>query len=99
MGRGSGCVSGCHTLTGALQAALAGLGEGLSTFVCVVVHLLTFLAKVAVVIALQLAIRWSLPRLGYAQVMDLCWKILLPLSIANAFVTGTIILLVGSFEA
>jgi NADH:ubiquinone oxidoreductase subunit H len=26
--------------------------------------------------------------------MDLCWKILLPLSIANAFVTGTIILLV-----
>jgi len=26
--------------------------------------------------------------------MDLCWKILLPLSIANVFVTGTIILLV-----
>jgi len=27
-------------------------------------------------------------------VMDLCWKIILPLSIANIFVTGFVILLI-----
>jgi len=44
---------------------------------------------------LQMALRWTLPRFRYDQVMDLCWKTLLPLSIANIFVTGFVILLLG----
>jgi NADH-quinone oxidoreductase subunit H len=39
-------------------------------------------------------IRWTLPRFRYDQVMDLCWKIMLPLSLANIFVTGLAILLI-----
>ena len=39
------------------------------------------------------AIRWTLPRFRYDQVMDLCWKIILPLSLVNIFVTGVVILL------
>ena len=35
-------------------------------------------------------IRWTLPRFRYDQLMNLGWKILLPLSIANIFVTGMI---------
>jgi NADH-quinone oxidoreductase subunit H len=42
---------------------------------------------------LQMALRWTLPRFRYDQVMDLCWKMILPISIANAFVTGGVILL------
>ena len=43
---------------------------------------------------LQMLMRWTLPRFRYDQVMDLCWKIILPLSIVNIFVTGFVILLV-----
>jgi NADH-quinone oxidoreductase subunit H len=39
-------------------------------------------------------IRWTLPRFRYDQVMDLCWKVILPLSLVNIFVTGAVLLLV-----
>ena len=54
----------------------------------------TFMLKVVVMIWLQMPLRWTLPRFRYDQVMDLCWKIMLPLSIANILVTGFVILLV-----
>jgi NADH-quinone oxidoreductase subunit H len=57
-----------------------------------VLHVLSFLAKVIFMIWLQMLIRWTLPRFRYDQVMDLCWKILLPLSLANIFVTGLVML-------
>jgi NADH-quinone oxidoreductase subunit H len=69
------------------------LGSGFANLVAMVAQVTTFIIKVVVMIWLQMALRWSLPRFRYDQIMDLCWKILLPLSIANAFVTGTIILL------
>ena len=70
------------------------LGTGFATGLCMLVHFLTFMAKVVAMIWLQMALRWTLPRFRYDQVMDLCWKILLPLSIANVFVTGLVIMLV-----
>jgi len=78
------------TLVGGLEPFL---GNDLANLVAMVAHVLTFIIKVVVMIGLQMALRWSLPRFRYDQTMDLCWKILLPLSIANVFVTGTIILL------
>jgi NADH-quinone oxidoreductase subunit H len=65
-----------------------------ATGLCAIVHFLTFMLKVVVMIWLQMALRWTLPRFRYDQVMDLCWKILLPLSIANILVTGLVLLLV-----
>jgi len=70
-------------------------GEGFATGLCLILHVLTFFLKVIVMIWLQMALRWTLPRFRYDQVMDLCWKIMLPLSIANIFVTGAVILLIG----
>ena len=56
---------------------------------------LTFMAKVVAMIWLQMQLRWTLPRFRYDQVMDLCWKIMLPLSIANILVTGLVMLIAG----
>ncbi len=78
-----------QTLIGAIAPAF---GEGFATGLTVVAHVATFFVKVIVMIWLQMTIRWSLPRFRYDQVMDLCWKIMLPLSLANIFVTGTVIL-------
>ncbi len=72
-------------------------GSGMANLLCMVAHVSTFLLKVVFMIWFQMVLRWTQPRFRYDQMMDLCWKILLPLSIANAFVTGTIILLVRSY--
>lgn len=64
------------------------LGEGFATGVCLLLHVTTFFAKVVAMIWLQMLIRWSLPRFRYDQVMDLCWKVILPLSLLNIFVTA-----------
>jgi NADH-quinone oxidoreductase subunit H len=68
------------------------LGVGFATSACVLIHFLTFMLKLIFMIWLQMSLRWTLPRFRYDQVMDLCWKIILPLSIANIFVTGAVLL-------
>ena len=40
-------------------------------------------------------IRWTIPRFRYDQLMNLGWKVLIPLSIANIFITALIILVKG----
>jgi NADH-quinone oxidoreductase subunit H len=52
-----------------------------------------FSAKVVALCWLQLTVRWTLPRFRYDQLMRLGWKMLLPLSLANIFVTGLVIVL------
>jgi NADH-quinone oxidoreductase subunit H len=59
----------------------------------VLIGVVVFVAKMAVVMFLQLQVRWTLPRFRYDQTMQLCWKIILPLSLANILVTGVVILL------
>ena len=74
--------------------AIAGpFNTDFATGLCMIVHFACFMLKVVVMIWLQMAIRWTLPRFRYDQVMDLCWKIILPLSIVNIFVTGAVMLL------
>jgi len=72
----------------------AGFGVGFANGFCMLIHFATFLAKVVAMIWLQMALRWTLPRFRYDQVMDLCWKIMLPLSLLNIFVTGAVMLMV-----
>jgi len=69
-------------------------GEGFATGLTMILHVLTFFLKVIFMIWLQMQIRWTLPRFRYDQVMNLCWKIMLPLSIANIFVTAVGLLIV-----
>jgi NADH-quinone oxidoreductase subunit H len=56
-------------------------------------QVLAFLVKLGAVLVLQMTVRWSLPRFRYDQIMKLCWRMLLPLSLANIFLTGIFILL------
>ena len=51
-----------------------------------------FLAKMIVLMWLQLTIRWLLPRFRYDQIQKLCWKILLPVALVNVFVTAVAVL-------
>ena len=84
-----------HRLIGSLTGTF---GVGAGTGLCLILHVVSFFVKVIVMIWLQMQIRWTLPRFRYDQVMDLCWKIMLPLSLANAFVTGLVILVFQRFS-
>jgi NADH-quinone oxidoreductase subunit H len=57
------------------------------------VNIATFFVKVVFFIWLQMAIRWTLPRFRYDQVMRLCWKMILPLALINITITGLVLLL------
>lgn len=52
-----------------------------------------FFAKIFLFIFFFMWVRWTVPRFRYDQLMNLGWKILLPLSLFNMLVTGALILL------
>lgn len=49
------------------------------------------IGKVLVIIAVLMWIRWTFPRYRYNQLMDIGWKVFLPLAIANLLVTAVIV--------
>jgi len=65
--------------------------------VVVALNIVNFMIKVVILCWVNLMIRWSLPRFRYDQIMSLCWRFMLPLSLANIFLTGMFILLFPNF--
>lgn len=77
---------------------ITGVSTGGSVFhlphaIVVLLQFAAFGIKVLLLCWFQLAIRWTLPRFRADQLMNLGWKILLPLSLANVMVTALIKLL------
>jgi NADH-quinone oxidoreductase subunit H len=58
----------------------------------ILLGVITFICKVLVLCWVQAAIRWTLPRFRYDQLMRLGWRMLLPASLVNVLATGLIIL-------
>ena len=56
-------------------------------------HTFSFLFKAAFFLFLFMWVRWTIPRFRYDQLMNLGWKVLIPLSLFNMLVTGALILL------
>ncbi len=50
-------------------------------------------AKIVFFLFLFMWVRWTIPRFRYDQLMNLGWKILIPLSLINMVITGGLILL------
>ncbi len=63
-------------------------GENLVT----VLGSVTLLLKVAFFLFFFMWVRWTIPRFRYDQLMDLGWKKLIPLALANMLITGAVIL-------
>jgi len=63
----------------------------LAPWLVTVLRVLAFNVKVIFFCWLQILIRWTYPRLRYDQLMDLGWKLLVPLSLLN--IVGTAVLM------
>jgi NADH-quinone oxidoreductase subunit H len=74
------------------------LKANLSPFAFAAICAGAFIVKMIFLMWLQLVIRWLLPRFRYDQVQKLCWKILLPTSLANIFVTAAAVLIDPSLQ-
>lgn len=57
-----------------------------------VAGIVCFMIKIVIFIFLFMWIRWTVPRFRYDQLMNLGWKKLIPLALANMLVTGAVIL-------
>jgi len=63
-----------------------GLDQNLIT----IIGVFFMFAKISFFIFFFMWIRWTIPRFRYDQLMNLGWKMLLPLAVANIFLTGLI---------
>jgi NADH-quinone oxidoreductase subunit H len=75
----------------ALREIVQGWGFAFetSTQIAAVILFATFVAKIGFFMWVFVWVRWTLPRFRYDQLMDLGWKILLPLGVFN--VIGTLV--------
>ena len=56
-----------------------------------IVKMVVMIAKVGGVIGFIMLVRWTLPRFRYDTLMDLAWKRMIPLSLANLTATASIL--------
>jgi NADH-quinone oxidoreductase subunit H len=61
------------------------------TWIGLVLQALVFLLKMALFLFLFIWVRWTLPRFRYDQLMNLGWKVFLPLALFNILLTGIVL--------
>lgn len=67
---------------------------GLSPNWVTILGTIVFFLKIGFGIFFFMWVRWTLPRFRYDQLMNLGWKILIPLAILNVAVTGLVMILI-----
>jgi NADH-quinone oxidoreductase subunit H len=83
-------LPGLHWLH-ALVVEQAGLSGILPDVLRVTLEFASFMAKVCFFMWFFVWVRWTIPRFRYDQLMDLGWKLMLPLALANIVATGALI--------
>lgn len=63
--------------------------------VAAIIGVVALLAKVVFFIFVFMWVRWTIPRFRYDQLMNLGWKVMIPLALINMLLTGGIILLLN----
>lgn len=71
------------------------VSEQVGPVLATIISVFVFLIKVFFFIMVFMWVRWTLPRFRYDQLMNLGWKILLPLSLANILLTGLVMYAFG----
>ncbi len=66
---------------------------GLSDLAVSLLQVAAFAIKVCGVLLFFIVVRWTIPRFRYDQLMNIGWKVMLPLAIANILATGFFLLL------
>jgi NADH-quinone oxidoreductase subunit H len=55
------------------------------------VKLIVLCSKAFALILFMMWLRWTLPRFRFDQLMNLAWKVFIPLALANLLVTAVIV--------
>lgn len=66
---------------------------GLSPNLLAIIGFAVLMAKIFFFLFVFIWIRWTIPRFRYDQLMNLGWKVLIPLSLANMVITAVVMLL------
>ena len=56
-----------------------------------IIHIIVFIIKIAVFLALMIWVRWMLPRFRYDQLMNIGWNRFLPVSLGNIILTAIVL--------
>ncbi len=64
----------------------------------VIVSLLVFITKVAIILYLYFWLRWTLPRFRYDQLMDIGWKWLIPSALINICISALAIFVIQALD-
>ncbi|MHB0976567.1 MAG: NADH-quinone oxidoreductase subunit NuoH [Candidatus Aquicultorales bacterium] len=84
----AGCIMGAVLFLGGWQAPYGFLPQ---------LGPVWLLAKAYLLVSLAMWIRWTLPRYRIDQLLEISWKVLLPLSLVNVAVTAVIIFAGGEW--
>ncbi len=70
---------------------------GLPANVIAIIGVTVFFIKIVCFVFFFMWVRWTIPRFRYDQLMNLGWKVLIPLALANIVLTGVAITLKDKF--
>ncbi|MDI9310584.1 MAG: NADH-quinone oxidoreductase subunit NuoH [Limnohabitans sp.] len=73
-----------------MDMAAESLGQNAAN----IIGVLALFAKILFFIFFYIWVRWTIPRFRYDQLMNLGWKMLIPLAIANVIITGIVVVIV-----
>jgi NADH-quinone oxidoreductase subunit H len=69
------------------------LGNNIGVNWLALIQVFVLLAKVVLFIFFFMWVRWTIPRFRYDQLMNLGWKVMIPLALVNMLLTGLVVLL------